>query len=131
MLEFHEKRKLVQFLHNKYFLGFLLIPIGFLSYVAHNAYEAERDTYERRVALEAQLAALDERSAVLEQDIAELADPYGIEAELRRRYDVGHEGEETIILVEGEADEVYPNEEMVPEDIEEGQGWWRRVTGWW
>lgn len=102
MLEFYEKRRLRKWLHSKPFLLFMLLPIGFMMYAAHNAYEVERATNERRIELLADLNRLEGRTAILERDIARLEDPRDIEAALRQRYQVGREGEEVIILVEEE-----------------------------
>ncbi len=59
--------------------------------------------YAHRQELEQQLATLTEKRKELEKNVSRLDDPQGIEAELRKRYGVGREGEEAIILVEEEA----------------------------
>lgn len=123
MIGFHEKRKLQRFLHSPYFLVFLVVPVCLLVYAAYNAFAAERETRMHRVELEEQLMALEARAEALEADIARLEDPYGIEAELRHRYDVGWEGEESIVLIDEEVDE----EEPVLVPSEEESSWWAKV----
>lgn len=113
MLEFYEKRRLKKWLRSKPFLLFMLVPIGFMAYAAHNAYEVERAANERRVELLADLNRLEGRTSVLERDIARLEDPRDIEAALRQRYQVGREGEEVIILVEEES---FTAETPVPQE---------------
>lgn len=80
-------------------------------------------TIERSAELSANLSALDVRAKELENAIKILEDPYGIESELRNRYEVGWEGEEVIVLVE---EEVPLNEKA--EEIEE-QGFWSSFFG--
>ncbi|MBP9760478.1 MAG: hypothetical protein KBD24_03910 [Candidatus Pacebacteria bacterium] len=125
MFDFHEKRKLQHFLHSRYFLAFMCLPVGFLSYAAYNAYTAERESHMRRVELQAELATLETRAKTLEDNIARLEDPYGIEAELRQRYEVGREGEEAIVLVEQKSSTVTP--ESVP--VKKPSAW-EKVLGW-
>lgn len=123
MLGFYEKRKLQRFLYSRYLLAFMVLPIGFLAYAAYNAFDGERETRARRVALEEELAALDARTVSLEEDITRLEDPYGIEAELRQRYDVGWEGEQAIVLVKEEVEEEQPMSDAPEPEV----GWWERV----
>jgi cell division protein FtsB len=62
--------------------------------------------YTHRVELEEKLVVLQHEREELEANVGRLADPHGIEGELRKRYSVGREGEEVIILVEEEVEEV-------------------------
>jgi len=106
MLGFHEKRKLKHVLHSKPFLVMMLIPVGFVGFAAHNAYEAQVAATERRAELSDDLAALLVRTQALEEDIEALSDEHGIERALRQRYEVAREGEEVIVLIEEEGEEV-------------------------
>jgi cell division protein FtsB len=124
MLDFYEKRKLRGVLFSRAFLVFLCIPVGFVTYVAWHAYTTAQDTRERRVELTAELARLDERTTSLEHDIANLQDPRGVEAALRKRYEVGKAGEELIVLVD---DQKPVEQNIVP--IQK-QSLWERVKGW-
>jgi len=114
MLGFYEKRKLKTLLYSRAILVLMLLLVGGMAYAAHGAYKKERETNERRMELAAQLAALEERAAELEHDIVTLEDPRGIEAELRRRYEVGFEGEEAIVFVEEKGG--YIEDEEGPEE---------------
>jgi cell division protein FtsB len=124
MLNFYEKRKLQSILFSKPFLVFLCIPVGFLSFVAWNAYTTAEGARMRRLELTAELGGLKEHAELLERDLALLDDPRGIEAELRKRYEVGKEGEELIILVE---EEKPPEQTIVP--IHKPTVW-ERIKGW-
>jgi cell division protein FtsB len=67
----------------------------------------------------AELALLEERKAVLEGNLAELATERGKEATLRQTYGVAKPGEEVIIVVP-------PKEEPLAPHIP----WWKRAFNW-
>lgn len=125
MLGFYEKRRILHFLYSRYMLAFMCIPVGLLSVAAYNAHERERESHAHNVALEEELATLEQRATALGADIERLNDPYGIEVELRKRYDVGLEGEEAIILVEPQEDGSRTQAVPAP-----SPGMWDRVKGW-
>jgi cell division protein FtsB len=124
MFDFHQKRKIQSILYSKPFLVFLCLPVLFFVYVAWKAYATAEETSARRTELVAELGRLEERQKHLEEDIANLDDPRGVEAALRKRYEVGKAGEELIVLVE-EAPPT-PPQTLVPEE----KGWWDTVKGW-
>jgi cell division protein FtsB len=122
MLDFHEKRRLVRILYSRYFLAFLCLPVAFAVYVAHHAYAGAQETRQQKLELAAQLADLKKRALTLEGDISQLNDPYGMEAALRERYDVGREGEQAIVLVGPPTEEATATPVMVPKPT-----FWQRV----
>lgn len=122
MLSLSARQRLRRFFISPLFLALLAIPAGFLVYTAHNAYSAAKDTHERRMALEEELAEVEARNAMLEANIARLNNPREIEEELRKRYDVGREGEEVVVLVE---------EEEKPHDTTPTDQQGKSVRPWW
>ena len=105
MLGFHEKRRLARLLSSKGTMLLLFVLIGGGVYAAVNAYYVQERATHKRTELEQELRQLETRALDLEHDIPYLEDPRGIEAELRRRYDVAKEGEEVIVLLEEEREE--------------------------
>jgi cell division protein FtsB len=83
-----------------------------MAYAALNAYEQREEAIARRSVLSDELGRLEARAGSLTEDISRLEDPRGIETELRRRYDVGKEGEEVIVFIEREQETV-PQEEHI------------------
>jgi cell division protein FtsB len=71
-------------------------------YAAASAKAMQERATEKRAELSDELMQLEGRASALEEDIVRLEDPRGIEAELRRRYDVAKEGEEVVVLIEEE-----------------------------
>ena len=78
---------------------------------------------ERRVAVEQTAAALLIRKEALETEVQYLQDDRGIEAEMRRQFDVALPGEEVVVILENEATvEILPLATTTVSD-----GWW----SWW
>jgi len=107
MLGFHEKRRIARLFYSRGSMVALLVLIGVGVYAAASAREMQLRATEKRAELSDELGRLEQRASALEEDIVRLEDPRGIEAELRRRYDVAKEGEEVVVLVEN------------PEEVEE------------
>lgn len=127
MFEFHEKRKIKSILYSRTTLAVLLVPILLMTYVALGAYEKKEQASERREALSAELATLEARAHDLEEDIAILSDPRGIESELRNRYEVGREGEEVIVFIDEEPERDTGSSSA--ETPSEETGIWERFFG--
>lgn len=128
MLSLSARARIRRFFISPLFLVLFAVPTGFLVYAAHNAYETARETYERRMALEAELNEIEERNTTLEANIAKLHDPRDIEAELRKRYDVAREGEEVVILVEEHKEN--SERETTAGDQEPAKRPWWQVLHW-
>ena len=96
----------------------LFVLIGGGLYAAVNAYNVQQRATLMRVELEEELSHLELRENSLEEDITRLEDPRGIEAELRRRYDVAKEGEEVVVLIEEESQD--EPEQVVPAEDDVG-----------
>lgn len=82
----------------------LVVMVGFSVY---ERYRIAVVMAERRAAVETQLASLEARRAMLQERVDYLSNERGIEAELRRQFDVARQGEQVVVLVDpprGEAD---------------------------
>ncbi len=63
----------------------------------------------RRSALESEAEALKERKTELEKQVDYLSHERGIEAEMRRQFDVALEGEKVVVIVDPEkSEEIQP-----------------------
>jgi len=99
MLEFYEKRKLRRVLYSKPVLVVLfLLVLAFLIPV-WGAYQKVVNTHEQRIAVAAELHELRTREHILQEEINRLETPQGVEAEIRKKYELGREGEELIVIV--------------------------------
>ena len=100
MLDFYQKRKL---------RGILLFPATrlviilaglLLAYSAFTRYQVAVEMADRREAAEVSVEELELRKRQLEAQVRYLEDERGIEAELRRQFDVALPGEEVVVITE-------------------------------
>jgi len=109
MFDFHQKRKLRTILTSRYTQGILGVLILIVGWSAFVRYEIAVDMAERRYSLESEAAALEARKAELGQQVDYLSHERGIEAEMRRQFDVALEGEQVVVIVDPEkAEEIQP-----------------------
>ncbi len=108
MLDFYQKRKLK---------GILLLPITriilflivvFLAYSAFVRYKIAAEMKERREQAEIEVQELEKQKRLLEKKVDYLSNERGIEAELRRQFDVTLPGEEVIVIMEPENQQAEP-----------------------
>ena len=78
-------------------------------------YGVEREMYERQVKAEQERQEVLERQENLEQEVEYLEGERGIEAEIRKNFDVAREGETVVILT---GDSQVEQEVEVPTDTE-------------
>jgi cell division protein FtsB len=119
MREFQDRRRLKEFLHSRYAIGFLLLLIILLI----NAVWGIRAKYEKSKNMAAtaavDLEALKEREKILQDAVEALNTEEGKEKELRDRFGVVKEGERMIILVDEGVKEV-------PVEITK-KSWWAKL----
>ena len=79
-----------------------LLAIGCvgLSKSVYDRYVIERDMSARRLEAEAELQKLQTRKDSLQEKIDYLRDDRGIEAEIRKHFDVVREGEQVVVLLD-------------------------------
>ena len=99
MLEFYEKRKLKRLLYSKPSLAVLVFLGVLLSIPTWGAYQKVQATSESRLAVASELHLLRTREVELQAEIDRLATERGIEEEIRRKYEVGRQGEQMIVIV--------------------------------
>lgn len=119
MREFQERRRLKEFLHSRYAIGFLALVIILLL----NAVWGISGKYAKSKAIaeraQADLNTLKEREASLNRSIEALSTEEGKERELRDRFGVVKEGEKMIILVEEQVKTEAPAAQK--------KSWWARL----
>ncbi len=110
MFDFHQKRKLKAAFESRITWTIILVLSGFMIVSAYNRYQIARDMAERRLDVESEKQRLLERQQELEADVEYLSNERGIEAEMRRQFDVAREGEQVVIIVPDETTEIQPLE---------------------
>jgi cell division protein FtsB len=123
MLDFQQKRKMRAFTESRVIWVILLILATFVLISAYDRYQIARDMAERRAEVEREAKQLEERRAELEAEVRYLSNERGMEAEMRRQFDIAREGEQVVIIVEAEGSQVEPL--ATSTNSEEKRAWYR------
>lgn len=105
MFDFYQKRKLQVILGSRYIQVLVLLVTLLMIWSAYTRYEIAEEMEARRIVVEQEAAALQARKDALESEVQYLSDERGIEAEMRRQFDVAKDGEQVVVIVEEEEDE--------------------------
>lgn len=116
MLEFYEKRKLKRVVYSKPVLLLVGGIVVLLFFPTLNAYSKMQNTYENKNAVAQELLQLQEREEALQGEINRLSTEQGVEAEIRKKFEVGRDGEELIVIVGEEKSQPQTEEEPVEEE---------------
>jgi len=104
MFDFQQKRKFRSVFGSPITQGVILLITLFILLSAYNRYLIARDMAERRFAVEAEIHALAERRQKLDEEVKYLSNERGVEAEMRRQFDITREGEQLVILLDEKKD---------------------------
>lgn len=126
MLEFYQQKSLRSYLRSPLALIILAIICLFLARIVYERYAISRDMAARTDAAQAELNALLERKEQLKEKVEYLSNDRGIEAEMRRNFDVARAGEQVVIILDKEAEgsDIQPMQAM-PESEPAWYQFWR------
>lgn len=122
-MDFYEKRKLKKILYSKPILAILVIIVIWFSFAVRSMYKKESDTRLKRIEQKEILEELKTREWSLSEEIERLSTEYGIEQEVRSKFEVGKEGEEMIIVVDN-----FEEKDLNIKDIK--KIFWQKVFDW-
>ncbi len=109
MLQFYQKRSWRTVLYSPLALGILGVLCVLLGYAVYDRYIIARDMELRRIAEEQVLFELQEQKTQLQEKVQYLSNERGIEAEMRRNFDIALPGEQVVIILdEKEGEEMAP-----------------------
>ncbi len=103
MLDFHQKRRLKSILSHPAIRVLLVLVLLLIAYSAFIRFEIASEMKERREAAEAEVSELREQKLRLEKEVEYLSNDRGIEAEMRRQFDIALPGEEVVVILEDQA----------------------------
>lgn len=78
----------------------LLFLCVITAHSAYGRYAIARDMAERRLVAEREVAELEARRADLQEQVQYITSERGIEAEMRRQFDIAREGERVVIILD-------------------------------
>ena len=117
MFDFYQMRKLRALLNSPLTQGVLVVLVFLAAWSAYVRFEIATEMADRRLEVEAQVAELRERQITLEEEVSYLESERGVEAEMRRQFDVALPGEQVVVIVEEESNgaEIKPLSTSTPE----------------
>lgn len=105
MFDFYQKRKLKVILGSRYVQILVALAAFLVMWSAFTRYQIAVEMEDRRAQMEQEVQALQERKDALEVEVNYLSDERGIEAEMRRQFDVAKDGETVVVIVDEEEEE--------------------------
>lgn len=124
MFDFYQKRKLRGFIGSRYTQAVLLVLALLIAWSAYGRFTIALEMQERRERVEAEAAALEARKDSLEAQVRYLSDERGIEAEMRRQFDVAKDGEQVVVIVDPQSEnEIEPLASSTNEKVPWYQFW--------
>ena len=105
VFDFYQRRKLKTVLEAPYTRVILLLLVLLMGWSAYTRWSISADMAERRMDAERELNHLKQQKQGLEKQVQYLSDDRGIEAEMRRQFDVALNNEQVVVIVEPEESE--------------------------
>ena len=102
MFDFYQRRKLKSFFSLPITRIGLLIVALLMVFAAYTRYEKMVLVAGRREEVEAEVERLQQQQQALQKQVDYLSDERGIEAEMRRQFDVALPGEQVVVIVDPE-----------------------------
>lgn len=124
-----QKQPWKRVLHSRITPFVLAAACLFLAVSVYERYTIEREMAARRIEAEIEREEMRERKHELETKVEYLTAEYGVEAEMRKNFDVAKEGERVVIIVENEDSGIDPLTSDEPVEAEE-EGFWARMMPW-
>lgn len=102
MFDFYQRRRLKAVFSSPFTRVILLLLVVMIGWSAYTRFEIAMEMKERRLVEEQEVKKLQEKKEVLEKQVRYLSDERGIEAEMRRQFDVALPNEQVVVIVEPE-----------------------------
>ncbi len=100
MLEFQEKKRLKNILYSRVTLIAVFIVLIFIARATINVYYKQKESGENLAKVKEEVTGLEKRQNTLTSEINRLNTGKGTEEEIRKKFMVGKEGEQVIVIVD-------------------------------
>jgi hypothetical protein len=126
MFDFYQKRKIRALVNSRYTQGVLLLLVFMIGWSAFVRYQIAVEMSDRRELAAHEASVLRSQKDALQEQVEYLSNERGIEAEMRRQFDVALEGEQVVVIVEPVAGpEIQPLSSTVEEKKTAWYQFWR------
>lgn len=125
MFDFYQKRKLREVMNSHFTQGFIIFLVLVVGWSAYVRFDTAMEMKERRIKAEEEVKLLQARKNTLDEQVQYLSDDRGIEAEMRRQFDVALEGEKVVVILEDEKEVVQPLSSTTEETLNKWYQFWR------
>lgn len=105
MLQFYQQQSWRGLLRSPLALILLIILCLFMARVVYDRYSIASEMAAREAQSKAELQVLEDRQAKLKEKVEYLSNDRGIEAEMRRNFDVARDGEQVVIILDKKTEE--------------------------
>jgi cell division protein FtsB len=123
VLDFYQRRKFKMALSSPITRVFLGVLVILMSWSAYTRYEIAQDMAGRRDEGQLEVEKLRGQKTALEKQVQYLSDDRGIEAEMRRQFDVALNNEQVVVIVEPE-DKAETNVATSTYQVESSPAWY-------
>ena len=127
MLQFYQQQSWRGLLRSPLALIILGILCLFMARIVYERYSIASEMATREAESKAELQTLEERRSKLKEKVEYLSNDRGIEAEMRRNFDVARDGEQVVIILDKKEEEskIEPLDVQVKEKAEPWYYFWR------
>ena len=116
---------------SRFTLVVLLLSTLGLTFAVYDRYQVEREMAERRRTAEIELLRESQRQEALQDRVNYLENDQGLEAEIRRHFDVALEGEQVIVIVDEKEDDSNISAMTTGlKEEDESESFWDRWLPW-
>lgn len=109
-------------------LAILMFSVLGLTFAVYDRYQVEREMAARRESAEAELMRESDRQAALKDRVDYLKNDQGMEAEIRRHFDVALEGEQVVVIMDEQQNDAGISAMSTGLAAEDSESFWDR---WW
>lgn len=102
MFSFQQKRQLRKVFTSRAIHIVLLMVCMATAWSAFGRYQIAHEMAEKRARAEKELVELEARKAALEERVNYITNERGIEAEMRRQFDIARDGEQVVIILDNQ-----------------------------
>ncbi len=126
MRAFQQKYKKKTNILNSPVVWVILLILTFLILVsALKRYSIAREMSERRVEIDQEITALEERRDNLKAEVKYISSERGMEAEMRKQFDIARAGEQVVIVLDDKETELEGASSSEDEVLDEKRPWYK------